>query len=83
MSDPAAARRDERHVERQAIDDLVDRLRRRFPDAPADLVAEIIARAHKEFDEAKIRDFVPVLVEHAAVNQLRRASGYRSAVAPT
>lgn len=79
VSEATATGRDER----QAIDELGDRLRRRFPDVPADLVAETIARAHTEFAEAKIRDFVPVLVEHAAVNELKRSSGHLSGAVPS
>lgn len=57
--------------ERQAIDDLVGRLRRRFPDVPPEGIADFVAQAHGQFADARIRDFVPVLVEHAAVDRLK------------
>jgi hypothetical protein len=57
--------------EAHAIVELAERLRTRFPDAPADAVDQLVTQIHHEFDGHPIRDFIPVLVEREAVDQLR------------
>jgi hypothetical protein len=57
--------------ERRVIQGLVQRLVERFPHVPADTVSQIVVETHARFADARFRDFVPVLVEHDAVDRLR------------
>lgn len=62
--------------EEHAIKAVEERLRARFPDvAPTD-VKDVVHRAHAELT-GPLRDFVPVLVEHAARERLARRAGAR------
>ena len=56
--------------EQLALDDVRGRLREQFPDLHPDVVDAAVQRAHAELSESPIRDFVPVLVEHAARDRL-------------
>ncbi|WP_235892872.1 DUF3562 domain-containing protein [Mycolicibacterium hodleri] len=49
---------------------MVDRLRAGFPQAPADTVNEMVGTTHHRFDQAKIRDFVPLFVERHTKEKL-------------
>jgi hypothetical protein len=55
----------------RALDQLADRLRGRFPDAPPEGIRELVARAHHQYDGSPIRDFIPVLVEREVVEHFR------------
>lgn len=57
--------------ELRAIEALAQRLVERFPDVPAQTVSDIVVDVYARFADARFRDFVPVLVEHDAVNRLR------------
>jgi hypothetical protein len=57
--------------EGRAVDEVVDRLAKRFPDVPRDRVAAIVGEEHQVLEGNRIRDFVPVLVEHEARDRLR------------
>jgi hypothetical protein len=61
------------HVtEHVAIKQLVIRLTEAFtPGVPDHEIHETVARIHRGFDGSKVRDFVPLLVENAARNELR------------
>jgi hypothetical protein len=61
--------------EARAVDQVAARLASRFPSAPGDRVAELVGSIHHRFDGAPIRDFVPILVEHAARDQLTQLVG--------
>jgi hypothetical protein len=57
--------------ERQALDQVTDRLTQTFADRYSpDQVDEAITAAHHRFDGKPIREFVPVLVERIARRQL-------------
>lgn len=60
--------RDEAHE----IAVVIERLEKRFPDVPPQHVAEVTLAAHHELDGRPIRNYVPVLVERAARERLRR-----------
>jgi hypothetical protein len=61
-----------------ALDQLADRLRGRFPDAPPERIKEVVTEVHHQFDGHPIRDFIPVLVEREVVDHFRvRESGRR------
>lgn len=59
--------------ERDRVADVVERLRGRHPDVAHDRIIEAVAQAHRELDTAKVRDFVPVLVEKRARDLLQTA----------
>ena len=59
--------RDEAH----AIDQVTDRLAGRFPTLGRTHVEEIVHDEWHRLDEGRLRDFVPVLVEHDARERLR------------
>ena len=58
--------------EERAVEDVIDRLAGRFPDVPRDHIVTVVHETHLELQGNPIRDFVPVLVEHAAKKRLRR-----------
>ncbi len=61
--------------ELRSIELLTARLENRFPDLPSGTVRAAVDSACREFDGARIRDFVPVLVEREAVLALRSFRG--------
>lgn len=65
--------------EARALDDITARLSALFPQLPAHRVTDVVRAVHREFDGRPIRDFVPVLVERSAREQL--TNGVRGAAA--
>lgn len=56
--------------EDRAIEDVIGRLKERYPaTAPMDIVSAVMA-ARDRFTDARVRDFVPVLIEREARAQL-------------
>lgn len=53
------------------MEQLTERLRGRFPDEPADGIAQMVAKAHGGYEASTVRDFIPVLVERELVDRLR------------
>ena len=51
---------------------VTDRLSRRFPEEPGVLVQASVRVAYARLNDARVRDFLPVLVEWAAADSLRR-----------
>ncbi len=49
---------------------ITDTLKVRHADTPADTVTQIVNEAYRRFDGQPIRDFVPLLVERRAQEQL-------------
>ena len=56
--------------EQRLISQIADRLARRHAAVPESEVSEVVAAEHKRFDRKPIRDFVPLLVERRAAEQL-------------
>ncbi len=56
--------------ETKALTDIADRLATRFPHITRARVIEIVGEIHQHFNDAPIRDFVPVLVEREARHHL-------------
>ncbi|MEW1953070.1 three-helix bundle dimerization domain-containing protein [Terrabacter sp. NPDC080008] len=56
-------------AERKALAEVQARLEKRFPDLHPDVIAAAVRLAHSEL-VGPVRDFVPVLVEHAARDRL-------------
>jgi len=61
----------DRFEEDRAIAEAVVRLRKQFPDVPADDVAAAVEASRPEFEPNPIRDFVPLFVERGAKDRLR------------
>jgi hypothetical protein len=62
----------ERSEENRAIDEVIDRLAKQFPQLPADEVATAVNQTRPEFDHAPIREFIPLFVERDARARLRQ-----------
>jgi len=58
--------------EARALDEVLRRLRDRFPEVPAEVVSGIVWAERQRLDGRPIRDFMPLLVERASADQLRR-----------
>lgn len=54
----------------RALTVVVDRLAEKFPEVRRDIIEEVVQQQHRALDAGKVRDFVPVLVEHAARERL-------------
>jgi len=59
----------DRAAEMKALADVQVRLQEAFPELDADVVEAAVRVAHSQLD-GPVRDFVPVLVEHAARDRL-------------
>jgi hypothetical protein len=62
------------HAEHTPIDAVIQRLTERFPTVPPERVAAVVHEELQQFEDARVTDFVPVLVEHEAHDVLRRAA---------
>ena len=51
--------------EREAVEQVFQRLVARYPDVPAETVRHTVHTVHEEI-EGPVRDYVPLLVEHDA-----------------
>jgi hypothetical protein len=60
--------------EREAVEQVLQRLTSRFPDVPAETVRRTVDKVHDELD-GPVRDYVPLLVENAARSALDSVSG--------
>jgi hypothetical protein len=58
--------------EQTVIDQIVTRLTNRYPTVSASTVADVVRDMHARFDGRPLRDFVPLLVERHAKNELDR-----------
>lgn len=52
--------------EEHAIADVISRLGERFPTATHEQISTAVVEARASFETAKVRDFVPVLIERDA-----------------
>ena len=50
---------------------MIDRLAARFPTLERGHITEVVHEEHDRLNDARVRDFIPVLVEHAATERLR------------
>lgn len=60
--------------ERDAVEHAAERLAERFPGVPRARIDELVEQRHEAFDDAAVRDFVPVLVEHQVRKDLAAES---------
>jgi hypothetical protein len=61
--------------EDRLIGQVVDRLLAGFPQVPVDTVHEFVGLVHDQFDDAPIRDFVPLFVERHTKEKLANLAG--------
>ena len=62
-------------VDAALLSAVSDRLSRRFPDESAVLVQASVQVAYARLGGARVREFLPVLLERAAADSLRRLAG--------
>jgi hypothetical protein len=67
--------------ERAQIDAVQRRLAQKYADLPHDHVAAVIQQVYARFNQSTVRDYVPLLVERRAKEQLARSTAGREAVA--
>lgn len=58
----------------RALDEVRDRLEKQYPETSHENVELAIAVAYESLRHARIREFIPVLVEHEARNKLSHLS---------
>jgi hypothetical protein len=56
--------------EAEAMSRVVHRLRQQFPELPAERIEQAVHGRYEQFDGRPIRDFLPILVERSARNDL-------------
>jgi hypothetical protein len=61
------------------IAEVQTRLAAKFSELPPDQVSRAVAEAHKRFAQSSVRDFIPLLVERRAGDDLFRQADLRSA----
>lgn len=54
------------------VEEIVERLEERFPRRPAGEVRQAVSEAVRRFERARVKDFIPVLVEREAKARLER-----------
>lgn len=59
-------------TEFEALLYIAERLQQRFPEVSEDVLYQHIAEALESFDGARLREYVPVLVENNVLRRLRR-----------
>jgi hypothetical protein len=67
--------------ERAQIDAVERRLARKYTELPHDHVAAVVQHVYAVFDQSKLRDYVPLLVERRAREVLARSAAAAAAVA--
>lgn len=60
-------------TEFEALVYLAERLTLRYPDLDEDAAFALIAEELESFDGARLRTYVPILVEHNVMRRLRRS----------
>jgi hypothetical protein len=58
--------------ELRALEEVLRRLTDRFPEVPAEVVSGIVQAERQRLDGRPIREFMPLLVERASAERLRR-----------
>jgi len=66
----AQARGVRERTEEALIDEVQHRLARKYDQVPPDDVAAVVRRARARFEGCRVRDFVPLLVERRAGQEL-------------
>jgi hypothetical protein len=66
--------------EQTIIDEVTDRLTRKYPTIPPDTLTTVVQGVHARFNGRPVRDYVPLLVERLAGEELK--GRLRSAARP-
>ena len=66
--------------ERAKIDAVQRRLVQKYADLPHDHIAAVIRHVYARFNQSTVRDYVPLLVERRANEQLARSTAGQEAV---
>jgi len=53
------------HAEEKALDALIRRLMEQFPEVDQEQIVRAVHGRYEQFEDSRIRDFVPVLVERS------------------
>ncbi|NNC11597.1 hypothetical protein HII28_06865 [Planctomonas sp. JC2975] len=61
----------EKRSEVEEVEEVAKRLTAKHPELKAKDVREVVQREYEKLQEARLRDFIPVLVEHAAKQELK------------
>lgn len=56
--------------ETAVIDQIAERLAQNYPAVPPTTVSDVVRKVHATFDGNPVRDFIPLLVERHAKNEL-------------
>jgi len=57
-----------------ALEHAAERLSARFPEVPREDIDRLVEERSEEYDDAPVKDFVPVLVEHDVKAELRESA---------
>jgi len=58
------------HAEEKALDALIRRLMEQFPEVEQEQIVRAVHGRYEQFEDSRIRDFVPVLVERAVRTEI-------------
>jgi hypothetical protein len=61
----------EKQSEAAAVDEVAKRLRAKYPKVNREHIEQLVRAEYDRMLEAKLRDYIPVLVEHQVKQQLR------------
>ena len=64
-------------TEQSAMTDLIERLAGQFPELSRDEIESAVHGRYEQFEDSRIRDFVPVLVERAVREDMRNGAPRR------
>jgi len=67
--------------ERAQIDAVQRRLAQKYAELPHDHIAAVVQHVYARFNQSTVRDYVPLLVERRAREELTRSTAARAAVA--
>jgi hypothetical protein len=56
------------------VDAIIERLKDRFPQTSPTAIATVVDSARESFEQAKVRDFVPLFIEREARARLEDAT---------
>jgi hypothetical protein len=56
----------QKKTEREAIDDVIRRLKKKYPDVGGKHIENVVEENYATFKQAKLRDYIAVLVEHGS-----------------
>jgi hypothetical protein len=58
-------------AEQRSVEEVVDRLTKKYPDVDRGEIEQIVAEEHQAYAGRPVRDFVPVLVEKSAKKRVK------------